>query len=80
MIWDPDTHFAENDIIDDAIDMGYLIAGSAAVGIARKVQAEGEASLSEKQRAIYEKQVRPALSQCASYIDRKRKNELVDAD
>jgi hypothetical protein len=60
--------FELHDDIEDLVAEGLLDEGSVAYGIARQVIDQGYDSLSAKQRAIWDREIGPAL--------KKRKDDL----
>jgi hypothetical protein len=47
--------------LEELVDMGYIDRDTAAYGIAKKYLHEGEASLSEKQKYVFNKEVAPVI-------------------
>jgi hypothetical protein len=68
MGWNDHVDFELHDLIEDAVDAGWLEEGTAAYGVAQKVIHDGYDSLSPKQRHVYDTYVVTALE--------KRQEEL----
>ncbi|HKI62531.1 MAG TPA: hypothetical protein VKA31_09580 [Mariprofundaceae bacterium] len=59
--------------LEELADMGYIDRDTAAYGIAKKYLHEGEASLSEKQKYVFNKEIAPVIfkscSRCSEGIE-----------
>ena len=72
MGWNDHVDFDLHDLIEDAVDAGWLEEGTAAYGIARKVIYEGYESLSPKQRYLYDTYVATALKRREEELEVQR--------
>jgi hypothetical protein len=80
MGWNDHMDFELSEMISDALDEGYIVEGTAAYGIARQVIDQGPESLSERQKAVYEQRVWPALKKLQERRDTARQRELMERD